>query len=142
MKQRAISVILTAAVLLFSTSLSFADDDNDDGYGDASIRAKTSTKSAEARKSQIAASRKAAAKIQLVDINSAKKAELIKLPGISIADADKIIAGRPYGSKAWLVTHKILPDAKYQAVQGRVVARQPFADGNKNAALYAPKNKK
>ncbi len=141
MKQRTISVILTAAALLFSTSLSFADDDNDDGYGDASIRrAKTSTKSAEARKSQIAASRKAAAKIQLVDINSAKKAELIKLPGISIADADKIIAGRPYGSKAWLVTHKILPDAKYQAVQGWVVAKQPFADGNKNAALYAPKN--
>lgn len=44
----------------------------------------------------------AVAKIKLVDINSAGKKELKTLPGIGDTDADKIIAGRPYGSKAHL----------------------------------------
>ena len=142
MKKHPISIALTLVVLLLGASLSFADEDNDDGQGNTSIKARTNTKSTVVRKSEIAAKRKAAAKIQLVDINSAKKVELKKLPGISDTDADKIIAGRPYGSKAWLVTHKILPEATYQAVHGRIIAKQPFADGDKNAALYAPKNKK
>ena len=51
---------------------------------------------------------KAAAKIKLVDINSASKAELMKLPGVSAAIADKIVAHRPYNSKARLVTEKII----------------------------------
>jgi hypothetical protein len=36
------------------------------------------------------------------------KVALSKLPGISATDADNIIANRPYGSKAWLVSNKVL----------------------------------
>ncbi|UCH16460.1 MAG: helix-hairpin-helix domain-containing protein, partial [Burkholderiales bacterium] len=40
-----------------------------------------------------------AAKEKLIDVNSASRAELKTLPGIGDAEADKIIAGRPYLSK-------------------------------------------
>jgi DNA uptake protein ComE-like DNA-binding protein len=60
----------------------------------------------------------------LVDINSAGKAELKKLPGIGDSEADKIIAGRPYGSKAFLVTRKIIPAGVYEQIKARIIARQ------------------
>jgi radical SAM superfamily enzyme with C-terminal helix-hairpin-helix motif len=68
----------------------------------------------------------------LVDINSASASDLKTLPGIDQAAAAKIIAGRPYGSKAWLVTKGILPEDQYPALKDLVVAKQPFKDGAKN----------
>jgi competence protein ComEA len=62
-----------------------------------------------------------------VDINSASKEELKKLPGIGDADADKIIAGRPYLSKAHLQTRNIISSGVYQNLQHLVVARQKDA---------------
>ena len=61
---------------------------------------------------------------KLVDINSAGKAELKTLPLIGDAEADKIIAGRPYGSKAHLVTHNIIPRDAYEGLKTLVIARQ------------------
>jgi len=89
------------------------------------------------RKKALAARREAASKIKLVDINSASKEDLLKLPDISEADAAKIIAGRPYGSKVWLMTHKILPEGKYPVIKDLIVAKQPYKDAAKNAALYS-----
>ena len=87
------------------------------------------------------AKKQAAAKVKLVDINGASKEDLMKLPNIKAEDADKIIAGRPYGSKAWLMTHKVLPDGIYFGLKDLVIAKQPNADAAQNAALYAPKKK-
>lgn len=78
---------------------------------------------------------KAATLAKLVDINSASKAELKKLPGIDDADVAKIIAGRPYGSKAWLVTRKVISEDKYPGLKDLVMAKQPSKDAAKNAAL-------
>ncbi len=82
---------------------------------------------------------KAAAKVKLVDINSASAAVLKTLPGISDAQAAKIIAGRPYGSQAWLVTQKIMDMAAYQQLKDLIVARQPSKNAAENAALYSKK---
>lgn len=89
-----------------------------------------------------AAKRQAPTNIKLVDINGASKAELLTLPSIDAALADKIIAGRPYGSKSHLLTRNILPGVNYDAVKARVVARQPFADAAKNAEVIAKAKKK
>jgi len=80
-----------------------------------------------ARTSHAAAGKaqKPSTKVKLVDINAASKAELKTLPGITEAYANKIIAGRPYLTKAHLVTHKILPGTLYEALRKRIVAKQP-----------------
>jgi len=84
-----------------------------------------------------AARAKAQPQVKLVDINNATKAELMTLPSITAAFADKIIEGRPYGSKSHLLTRQILPGVNYDAVKGRVVAKQPFAEASKNAEAIA-----
>ena len=65
------------------------------------------------------------APVKLVDINSASRAELKTLPGIGDAEADRIIAARPYLSKASLLSSKVLSDSAYFALKGRIVAVQP-----------------
>ena len=61
---------------------------------------------------------------QRIDINTASKEELKKLPGIFDAEAAKIIAGRPYKSKAGLVVDAGLTGAQYFAIKDRVIAGQ------------------
>ncbi len=65
-----------------------------------------------------------AAKVKLVDINSASRTELKTLPGIGDAEADRIIAARPYPSKAKLAADKVLSMEAYAALKGRIVAVQ------------------
>jgi DNA uptake protein ComE-like DNA-binding protein len=64
-------------------------------------------------------------KTELIDINSASKAALVKLPGIGEAIADKIIAGRPWKSKYDLVMKKVVARSVYDKFSKYVVARQP-----------------
>ncbi len=64
-------------------------------------------------------------KHKLVELNSAGKAQLMTLPGVTGLYAAEIIAGRPYLSKANLVTHNILPMDVYQGLRDRVVVHPP-----------------
>jgi competence protein ComEA len=59
---------------------------------------------------------------KLVDINAASRKELMTLPGVSAADAERIIAGRPYLTKTDLVNKKVLPTGPYLALRRYVVA--------------------
>jgi len=136
MKHRFIYLALTTAALLLGSHLAIAADAPAVAPQAAASKAKVSTKTT---KSTVAAKPKAAAKVKLVDINSASAAELKKLPNITEADAAKIIAGRPYGSKAWLVSNKVLTEDKYAAIRQLVIAKQPNKDAAKNAALYKKK---
>ena len=60
-----------------------------------------------------------------VDINTASRAELRALPGISDVDVDRIVKARPYLSKATLVSAKVLSVETYQGLTGRIVAIPP-----------------
>lgn len=80
-----------------------------------------------------------APKVKLVDINSAQKDELKKLPGIGDAQAEKIMAGRPYGSKAHLITRNVLERGTYDAVNQLVVAKPTKQLLDKVAALNKKK---
>jgi DNA uptake protein ComE-like DNA-binding protein len=86
--------------------------------------AKPTNSSANSSKATKAGSQPVGGKINAVDINSASKAELKALPGIDDALAAKIIAGRPYPSKAFLVTRNIIPAGSYAEIRKKIIAVQ------------------
>lgn len=66
----------------------------------------------------------AQAKSEPIDINRAKADELMTLKGIGEARAAAIIKGRPYARKDELVQRKVLPEAVYNAIKEKIVAKQ------------------
>ena len=142
MERSTITMYTALATLLMALAgpviAAAAADATADAAANSAASPKSSASAGQERQNALAR-RQANAKIKPVDINAASKQQLQKLPNISAADADKIIAGRPYGSKAWLVTKNIIAAGTYEGLKLLIVARQPNADGAKNAALYEKK---
>ena len=63
-------------------------------------------------------------KMSKIDLNSATKEQLMSLPGVDDATADKIIAGRPFRAKNELVQKSILTKAEYTKISHKVIAKQ------------------
>ena len=71
-----------------------------------------------------AAPTRAKGKLKPVDINSAPKQELAFMLGIPEDLAAKIVAGRPYLSKAHLFTRGIVTVDVYDKIKDKVIAKQ------------------
>ncbi len=84
------------------------------------------SKAAEARK-QSRMKAKVAADAKRLDLNTATKAQLEKLPGVTPAYADQIIAHRPYLTNEHLVINKAVPESVYFSIRSLVTARPPKA---------------
>lgn len=112
-----IRFILGTAALLLCASVSFA----------AETKAAAPAEAEKAGTAQ----KKSPAKIKPVDINSAGKAALMKLQGIGEAEAARIVAGRPYLSKAHLVTRQVIPRGIYEQIKKQIIAIQKPAANKK-----------
>ena len=127
MKRNIFKIAMVAAVLFVYTDLSFAAENKIGAAGEA----KASSAAAPVSKAAKEKSAKAKTRVKLVDINSAGKDELKTLPGIKDAEADKIVAGRPYLSKADLLTQKIVSPETYDGLKAGVIAKQNEATAAK-----------
>ena len=61
----------------------------------------------------------------LIDINSASRDDLMSLEGIGEVRADAIIRARPFKAKTELVERRLIPEALYDKIADKVMARPP-----------------
>jgi len=59
-----------------------------------------------------------------LDLNTATKDQLLSLPGITVAQAHRVIAGRPYTDPGEMVTRHIMPKTEYDKISDRVTAKK------------------
>jgi len=78
-----------------------------------------------ATKSTTSSGKSSAHSAPKLDLNAATREELIKLPGVGEATADKIIAARPFKSKNELVSRKLVSQSEYNKISAHVIAKQP-----------------
>lgn len=57
-----------------------------------------------------------------ININKAKREDLLSLPGVTERQADRIIAGRPFEKAHDLVSRRVLTEAQYDKIRDRVIA--------------------
>jgi competence protein ComEA len=59
-----------------------------------------------------------------LDLNSATKEQLLRLPGMTAAEADRVIAGRPWNEPGELVTRHVMPKTEYDKIADQVTAKK------------------
>ncbi len=59
-----------------------------------------------------------------LDLNIATREQLLSLPGVTAAEADRVIAGRPYNEPGEVVTRSIMTKVEYDKIADRVTAKK------------------
>lgn len=77
-----------------------------------------------------------------MDVNTASKDDLEKLPGIGPATSQKIVDGRPYKTKRDLLTKKIVGQAEYDKIKDNIIAHQDASSAPASAKADTKSSKK
>jgi competence protein ComEA len=91
------------------------------------IREKTAEATAEAKSDVKAVAegiREGWNRSKTLDLNTASRDQLMSLPGLSAAEADRVIAARPYDEPSDLVTRHLMAKSEYERIQDRVTAKK------------------
>ncbi len=132
MKRVPLFPLLTVFAMLFSAAAfaqgSMGDSTKSSSSSSAEEKKETpAQEKAEDKAEAKAAKHHHAAKMAAVDLNSATKEDLTKVPGITDEIADKIIAGRPYKSRGELVSKSVVTKAEYAKFRGHVMVKKMAA---------------
>jgi competence protein ComEA len=119
-RMKSITLLALVAFSLSLTAAAFAQTSTTPASGSASTSAPA--KSTATKSSTKSASHKST--MAKIDVNAASKEELMKLPGVGDATAQKIIDGRPYKGKNELVEKKIVTKTEYNKISSHIVAHQ------------------
>lgn len=123
MNKKLVRFLLTLTLGIGCASWGFAQEDDATPKKPLPKSVQNAKAKAAARKAAARTKAEAEQKAKAVDINRASKAELKKVPGITDAYADAIIANRPYRTKADLVTKNVLPLGTYQSLRKQIAAK-------------------
>jgi len=59
-----------------------------------------------------------------LNLNTATKDEFLRLPGVSEAEADKVIEARPFNAPHELVTRRIMTKSEYDKIADRITVKR------------------
>ena len=110
--------VLSAVVMALAATVAFADD------APATTPAKTTTHHSSTKSTKTASHPK-------VDLNAASKEDLMKLPGVDEAIADKIVAARPFKSRSELESKSIVTKEQYSKLSALVMVAPPQKSASK-----------
>jgi len=115
-----IPAVLTAVVAMaFVASVALAAD------ATAPAASAPATAPAKATTSTTHHSSSSKAKTHKTDLNTASKEDLMKLPGVDDATADKIVAARPFKSHSELESKNIVTKEQYKKLSSMVTVAPP-----------------
>ena len=86
-----------------------------------------STSSTSAKTSTTHHTSSTSAKAHKIDLNTASREQLMTLPGVDGAMADKIISERPYKNMNELTSKKVVSKEEYNKIKNHVTAKQSTA---------------
>ena len=125
MKRTSILATLAAAAVLSAPLVALAQ------TGSATPASKPAAAAPAAKQMSTSTAKPVKAHKAKVDLNEATKDDLMKLKGMTDADADKIIAARPFTNVSDLKTKKILTAAQYSKVRGWVMVKKEKVETTK-----------
>jgi competence protein ComEA len=118
----ALILVLSGVAILSGCTSCFSNRDK----SPEEIRQQTAEATAKIKKDTVAVAQgiKEGLARERVDLNTATKPELTKLPGITDAQADKIFAARPFDNPDQLVTRRVLTQDEYDKIADRVTVKK------------------
>ena len=118
------SIPMVALAALLAVTMAYAQEGTPAGTSSTPATTSAPAKAPKAAKAMKSSKKSAAAHMAKLDLNSASKEDLMKLPGVGDATADKIIAGRPFKTKAELTAKGIVTKKEYAAIANKIIAKQ------------------
>jgi competence protein ComEA len=119
------AVLAAVVAMAFVATVAMADDTTAPATAAPAKAAPAKTTSTTSTTHHHSSSSSKSTKTPKTDLNTASKEDLMKLPGVDDAIADKIIAARPYKNHSELESKNIVTKEQYSKLSAKVTVAPP-----------------